>query len=820
MAAAGASSDSGRKPVSAVQYERLQAKWAGTGIFGQVLVQALAAQSSGGTPTTAGCHPDEAAQSAVMTVPPPSFTKLISRDLHFVDRINKNAIVYSLDDTGLVLRVNKVFVKRVLILRIHARTSVVLDQDDWPIAVPSHQFSRIQQRLGALACSAGVPIFTVVHCDVDPAAFTHTAATRDLTSVTLEMLGGTGTLQVSWSRVSTKLVEELTLWPATGVTSDGASILASAFLCSHAVADLFLDQSTDQPLELKLAMKQLRDAAVWAASRAADAFLIVDTGSIEGQAIASVVWPQLRECHRAAILLVSPPPMDGTVMVGHGGAAAGYSTAFTLHQILGNESDDVAPVAFVDASVWPVASQMLLPVLREQLAQDQARAGRILSIPQVALSHTHSFLTSIQTAYCSSRPYIHSFSGAGVQEAEISEAIEGATGRVHHLEELIVALPPPAHIARIESALPKLKSNAGKPLLNQKGQQLRKTLLPIGNAACLLARMVEEHLGSLWCVESSGWQQNCLVVMDFTDPKALTWLKAAEKEAHRRTQSGEGLWCGHMIALVPACRAPHASWETAAEPLAMVMSGDVLELGLGIVVSVDSNQECWLALMEALASVRLHDVAFQLRPRPRVSLGFVAYHALDDHTLLTLTGDIISSGDVLASFSLWPSGRMPDDEANSSRCNGLLLAHFLEPTLPPDIARGGVFYENSLQPVCPGAGGWHLCTCESMEASLYRRAAGDFDGRENGEFKWQGSDDGPQAQLWELAAEISRSSARDDEDAAEAEELGDSSLDGHEHPASLLPRASPCTSTPRSQEDVAEASGSYDDSGFCSEDSM
>ena len=52
----------------------------------------------------------------------------------------------------------------------------------------------------------------------------------------------------------------------------------------------------------------------------------------------------------------------------------------------------------------------------------------------------------------------------------------------------------------------------------------------------------------------------------------------------------------------------------------MVLSGDVLDLGLVVAASLDSGCAHLLTLLEALASVRLHDVAFQLRPRPRVGM--------------------------------------------------------------------------------------------------------------------------------------------------------------------------------------------------------
>ena len=84
----------------------------------------------------------------------------------------------------------------VLVLRVHGGSSVILDQDDWPVAVPFNQFPRVVERLRELACKAGVPVFSIVHCNVDPSSFAHTAAVRDLTTATLDMVAGTGTLQV------------------------------------------------------------------------------------------------------------------------------------------------------------------------------------------------------------------------------------------------------------------------------------------------------------------------------------------------------------------------------------------------------------------------------------------------------------------------------------------------------------------------------------------------------------------------------------------------------------------------------------------------
>lgn len=259
-----------------------------------------------------------------------------------------------------------------------------------------------------------------------------------------------------------------------------------------------------------------------------------------------------------------------------------------------------------------------------------------------------------------------------------------------------------------------------------------------------------------------------------------------------------------------------------AAPLAMLMSGDVLDLGLGIAVSVESGCGRLLSLLEALASVRLHDVAFQVRPRPRVNMCFAANEVVEDSALVSLTSDRIGFGSVLASFSLWVAKQAAETELPSSGTSdavsgGLLFERYLQPALPADVARSGVGYESCLGTV-PVGFTWHICASEETEAAMYRRAAGDFDGRAVGDFEWQGDEDGPEARLWQLATELAPSADGDQgrgEMVVEQRSIRSSSLvDANSSPRNVTGLPSPRIA------DVpdAEASGSYDES-FHSEES-
>lgn len=808
-------------------YESLRDKWAGTGLFGHVLAssaQALAERSAGKVAPALALAPLHAepvmrGSACASNKPPPTpavapFTKLVSRGVNLVDRINKNAIVYTLAEGGIVLRINKVFVKRVLVLRMHAPNSIILDQDDWPVAVPFHQFARVEERLRSLANNVGVPVFTITHCDMDPASFTHTGVTRDCTTATLEMPAGTGILKISWARASARLTEELIVWSALEAASDNTAVLASCFLRSHPSA-----------------RKQLRDAATWVMTRASGVFVIVHATSIEGQAIASEAWPELSKTNRAAILLVPSVVVDP--ISSHGGAAAGYSTALALHQVFGSSED--AHVAFVDANVWPNVSELILPVIREHLAPP--RPEMVLSFPRDALSNADEFLSKVQSAYCNSRPYVHSFIGAGAAEAEISEAVEGAIDKVSRLQKILGTAVPPPTFATIEAALPHQAGLRQMPPA-QRARKQRRTLLPIGRGAVALADLVEKRLCNQWRIDCSEWQTDCLAVVDFTDTEVLPWFRRAQA----RAETDDGPWCVHMLALLPAAKAPHTQWETTAAPLAMAMSGDVLDLGLAVCASLESGCKRLLTLLEAISTVRLHDIAFQLRPRPRAGLAFAANQLLENDELLTLAGDTLAFGDVLASFSMWPTACL---EA-TVEVAGLLPATYLQPGLPPDVARAGVSYESCLiasgaaeQKIPSSYGIWHFCTSEETEAALYRRAAGDFEGREAGDFEWQGEEDGPQARLWELAAEIwcpagetgegaaaenaseMSSASRGPNEALESSRISSVSGEPSGPTEDAPPRPSETSQpqeTPRGSDDV-EASGSYGDSDFCSEHS-
>merc|ERR1712232_512269 len=104
---------------------------------------------------------------------------------------------------------------------------------------------------------------------------------------------------------------------------------------------------------------------------------------------------------------------------------------------------------------------------------------------------------------------------------------------------------------------------------------------------------------------------------------------------------------------------------------------------------------------------------------------------------------------------------------------------------------------------------FHLCICERLEAALYRRSAGDFDGRKVGDFRWQGSVDGPEARRWELAGEIDGEACSLIPPASEDEAEDEQSAD----------QTSPCAPVLTEEGAHNDADSSYDDGEFCSEDS-
>jgi len=717
---------------------RLSAKWGGTGLFGELMLSGKCASAPSVVPPTPSAPP---------------FARLISRGASLVDRVSREAITFMLADGALEMRVNNVFAKRISVLRIHRPSSHIYDQHDWTVAAPHHQFARLEKKLRALAERAGIPAFQVMASTAYGGAYEHSGATRSFTSVTLEMPSGTGTLCLSWSRPTGDVKEVIEVWSAASAGIKGAQVLAGNSGVASATA-----------------CSLLRAVAVWIASRASSVFIVVDAASVEGQIVATEVWPVLQPTGRSAIIVVPTVPVSTGNGVSHFGAIASFSAAHVLHKLLivaqGRDCTRPPPLAFVDSGCWPEAAGNLMPLLREQLASSgSATESQLVCFPSGTLASIHGLLTQLWTAYCDSRPYMHALIGAGGLEADIREALEGATCSLCRLLEDPGALSySSAGVTLLEhTALHRPTQSGLSPLLHFElpaAAAPMKVLVPVGCGAYPLARLAEDQLGGRWRIGVLSDRVECMVLLDLTDTASARWLQC-EKD---RAEGSASLLSVHVLALLPGTTAGRPEWDDVAAPLATLTSGDALDLGLGLFVSLgDCCATNVVGLLDALGDLHLHDIAFQLRPRPRASFAIPACArtvGVEGDKLFTTTGSDVLHGDVLASFSLWPaplsscSGYDVDNHAviREPEEARLLDVRFLTPGLPTAIVRAGSAYVSSGLP--GGKFSWHLCACETIELEVYRRAAGDFDGRACGEFHWFGGDEGPQAVLWELVAEL------------------------------------------------------------------
>lgn len=692
-----------------------------------------------------------------------SFAFLVSREVSFVSRASgDNVVIVLVGEGALELRVNAVFQKRVSVLRVHCASASLFDQDGWLIAVPRHLYSRVEQKLRVLADRVGIPIFDIAGNLDSRAPYPLDVVSRDVTSATLDMAGGTGKLRVSWARPSGSLEESTEVWSAHCCLSEASGVFAPQVLSA-----------------CPRASGRLRAVAKWVAARAHLVFAVVDTTSVEGQVTASEIWPGLSTTSRAAILLVPSVPSAGSHIT-QGGAAAGYCAALSIHSLSFSYSSSPSPWAVVDVGLWPAAAEALLPMLHDQLPDYQAFSP--LHFPAEVLAGATAYFSQVRRAYSEGRPYMHALIGAGALEADIREAIEGVAELLERFDKEQVPLSEA--LSSLEQALPSLSSPSALA-----ASVSPKTIVPVGRAGQQLARLAAGRLSSTqWrCDSVKGFEMLCL--LDLTDAACVTWLQ--EKA---RSQAENNMPSIHCVGLLPGLTAHRAAWDAAAAALAELTSsgdGNSVELGLAILAPLAdgsagaSDEEDLLALLDALGSsaVRLCDLAFQLRPRPRSGFcvparGPPCLSSPGGADLRTLTGASLGAGEVLAVYSFWPivpsdsgvdRGSQGDEKEVSA--TGLLDPSYLKPGLLPEVARAGRPYKPGTCASAQGAPSWHLLAHEGAEAAMYRRAAGDFEGRSSAAFHWRESASGPRARLWDLAegldgvgrqADASASCARDE----------------------------------------------------------
>ncbi|CAE7544282.1 unnamed protein product [Symbiodinium pilosum] len=214
-----------------------------------------------------------------------------------------------------------------------------------------------------------------------------------------------------------------------------------------------------------------------------------------------------------------------------------------------------------------------------------------------------------------------------------------------------------------------------------------------------------------------------LALLDLADPEALTFLRERQKEPELL----------HVVVLLPSLASTHVAWQPVAEPLALLLGlGEeiLLDTGLVLVLNLGADESGLdvsdaLSLLEALASADLAAVAFQLQPRPQAHLALVAFE-VDATPILCAESAALAEEEVLASFTLWPC----------TEEKRLLKESFLQSNLPPCLARAGAAYQPAaLSTSRPRV--WHLMVHVPAEASICRRAAGDFGGRALGAFAWR-----------------------------------------------------------------------------------
>lgn len=643
---------------------------------------------------------------------------------------------------------NGAFAKRVKILRIHHATACIFDQDGWKAAVPHHAFARLEEKLRGLAERAAVPVFKVSRAARGSDRKRDSAACTD-TSVTLELPGGTGDLRLLWNGPHGEFEEVVSLWPAVRLAARGATVAVSTQVLSASPS----------------AREVLGAVAAWISAKSAAVVLVVDAATVEGQLLASEVWPQLSGILRAAVVVTPVCPTEGqSLLPHHGGAAAGYCLAKALHSILpsneGADSSDTPCMALVSTAVWSSTAATLLPVLQEQLTtgRPQSEGGFLLCLPAGVDSGACRFLEQMRDAYDASRPYVHALIGTGAMEADVQGAFSGAYEAMQRLVQIGDSRPSSPALKLLEDSV---ASPAASRLEGRWRTALftgtQKTLVPVGRAAQLLAELAKECLGEFWAVGALLPEDaECLVVFDLADAACMTWLAEAEKD-------GGGELSIHCLALLPDCSAGRLHWDAAAAPLAALAHGDCVELGLALAAPFGTGtaQEI-IGLLQALACVNFHTAAFQLRPKPRAGFALpVRWQCCDgkaeppEGRLETLSGTAAADAGVLASFSLWPT--LPAADHRSVAQGFTLSPQLLRPELLPAVACAAAPYEPRAaaddRMITPPVT-WHLCTHEGLEASLYQRAVGDFAGRADAEFRFHSAGDGPQRRLWELACEL------------------------------------------------------------------
>ena len=313
--------------------------------------------------------------------------------------------------------------------------------------------------------------------------------------MTLRMPRGSGELRLSWAWAGPAgeadgeaeeeggLEEVLELWPGARLAAEGASVvLASAALAEGSQARALA-----------------RAAAAWAATQADVTVAVVDASSVDGQVLATEVWPQLPGAKRVAVLLT--PPLSA-------GAAASFSTALALQPVLaGLEPSHVAVVGERD---WARVGKTLAPHLAGALAQRvQAEPGSVsspLEFPAGALADAAALLRHLHEAVEASRPYIHALSGAGALEMDVREALAGAKESLEQLEAATTDADSAylsAYLSTYLSADAALPTDAPHPAEAEAptaGAHARRRLVPVGRAAAALAQAVAEHLATLWHV--------------------------------------------------------------------------------------------------------------------------------------------------------------------------------------------------------------------------------------------------------------------------------------------------------------------------------